>query len=102
MSPDGAGAFKTRRPPPETNGLIGHTTKTLVSLSDSPSGEAMTYPSDIMASTARIKREKHVIWIMNVKGFTACIWMKGQKLWRNDTSVNRNAIFVLSVWLCLK
>lgn len=72
MSSDGAAALKSRRPPPETNGLIGHTTETLVSLSDSQSAEAMTYPSDVMARTARIKREKHVILIMNVKGFTAC------------------------------
>ena len=37
-------AFKTRRPPPEINALIGHTTKTLVSLSDGPRVETTTSP----------------------------------------------------------
>lgn len=101
MSSDGVVAFKSRRPPPETNGLIGHTTKTLVSLSDSQSAEAMTYPLDVMARTACIKREKHVILIMNVKGFTPCFRWKDRNWWETTWLWTKMLFFAFYLWLCL-
>lgn len=76
--------------PPETNGSIGHTTKTLVVSPVRQStcrGDGL--PSDMTAETARLRREKHVILIMNVNGFAACFrWGDGN--W-GIVRLNRNS-----------
>ena len=105
----GAAAFKNSHPPPETNGSIGHTLVdwgvcvcvcVCVSLSDGATCRGNDLPSDLMAKTACLKREKHVILIMNVKGFTACFgW--GDRNWGIITCLHRIAFF-LRVWMNFK
>lgn len=97
----GVAAFKTRRPPPETNGLIGHTTKTLECV---PVRRSTCWrndlPSELMAKTASLKREKHVILIMNVKGFTAWLgW--GDRNWGIIKCLNRSDFSFPSLCVCL-
>lgn len=89
----GAAAFKPRHPPPETNGSIGHTTKTLVCVPVRQSTcRADDLPSELMAKTACLKREKHVILIMNVKGFTACFGWRDRN-WGIITCLSRTDFF---------
>lgn len=67
-----------------------HTTKTLVCVCVCEStcrGDDL--PSDMTAKTARLRREKHVILIMNVNSFTACFrWGDGN--WGIMVRLNRN------------
>lgn len=91
----GDAAFKIRCLPPDTNGLTGHTTKTILCV---PVRQSVRWgndlPSELMAKTACLKREKHVILIMNVKGFTACFgW--GDTNWGIITCLNRIDFFFL-------